>query len=335
MVAARLTSAAGAVDIPGQIKGRLRRVSLLKELLQILSVARALRGTGNFRFLFPYVPGHYPGHYYSVLPDYREVLAGLAKQSKTGHELLPGIDLAEEEQLKLLRAFAGYYSELPFPARPDGRSRYYYENDWFSLADATILYSVLRYHQPQRVVEIGSGFSSAAMLDVNDLFLEGASFTFVEPNPERLYGLLTGEDRARHQVVRERVQEVHLALFDELNEGDVLFVDSSHVVKFGSDVAHLLFEVLPRLKPGVLVHFHDVFWPFEYPEEWYAQGRAWNEAYFLRAFLQHNCAFRIHYYASFMAYRHPDMLNTNMPLASNTNNPLAASRPSSLWLRKT
>jgi predicted O-methyltransferase YrrM len=291
------------------------------ELHRLLGLARALRGTGNSRFLFPYVPGHYS----SPLPDYRSVLANLANRSEADHEL-PGIDPAEEGQLELLRAFVGLYAEMPFPARPDGRLRYYYENGWFSPADATILYSMLRHYRPERVVEVGSGFSSALMLDVNDLFLKGVRFTFIEPYPQRLYGLFAEADRANNTVLEERVQDISLAVFETLRANDILFVDSSHVVKCGSDLGHILFEALPRLKSGVVVHFHDIFWPFEYPREWFSKGRAWNEAYFLRAFLQYNSAFRILYHSSFMAQRHTKVLERDLPFG--------LIEPSSLWLVK-
>jgi hypothetical protein len=115
----------------------------------------------------------------------------------------------------------------------------------------------------------------------------------------------------------------------------MLFIDSSHVAKKDSDVVHILFEVLPRLNKGVMVHFHDVLWPFEYPEIWLARGRAWNEAYFLRAFLQYNPGFEIVFFNSYLASMQREILKRKMPLALKTPSSSVTPGNSSLWLRKT
>jgi hypothetical protein len=119
-----------------------------------------------------------------------------------------------------------------------------------------------------------------------------------------------------------------------LETDDILFIDSSHVTKVGSDVNQILFNVLPALRPGVLVHIHDIFWPFEYPAVWYAEGRAWNEIYLVRAFLEYNSAFEIVLFLSYLERRRPELITALMPLARRR----AAGSPnlggSSLWLRK-
>jgi hypothetical protein len=166
------------------------------------------------------------------------------------------------------------------------------------------------------------------MLDTNDLFLSKATaFTFVEPHPERLESLASAADLATHRLVRAAVQDVPQSLFDCLEANDFLFIDSSHVVKVGSDVGHLLTHVLPRLNDDVIVHFHDVFWPFEYPEQWFAEGRAWNEDYVLRAFLQFNERFEILLFNSYLAVHHSRSLQQHLPLALEDPG-------GSLWLRK-
>ena len=168
----------------------------------------------------------------------------------------------------MLGQLARYYNELPFPEDPDNSTLYHYKNAYFSYGDAIVLYSFLRHHRPQKLIEVGSGFSSAAILDVNRMFLEDSvCLTFIDPFPRRLLDILSEEDRRRHTVIRQPVQDAPLDLFRNLGEGDVLFIDSSHVVKIGSDVAFIFFNVLPVLNPGVIVHFHDVLWPFEYPKE--------------------------------------------------------------------
>ncbi len=99
-----------------------------------------------------------------------------------------------------------------------------------------------------------------------------------------------------------------LETFSTLSSGDVLFIDSSHTVKTGGDVTFLVEEVLPRLSPGVLVHFHDIFLPFEYPTDWVFAGRAWNEQYLVRAFMAFNSAFRVLLAAGWLVHHRPHLL---------------------------
>jgi len=139
--------------------------------------------------------------------------------------------------------------------------------------------------------------------------------------------LLKEGDRARIRIVPSRLQDVPLATFEALESNDILFIDSTHVGKTGSDVNHLFFEILPRLASGVHVHVHDIFYPFEYPKEWVYKGRAWNEAYMTRAFLQYNAAFRIALMNTFMQRFHADFFREKMPLC--LRNP-----GGSLWLRR-
>jgi hypothetical protein len=112
------------------------------------------------------------------------------------------------------------------------------------------------------------------------------------------------------------VQDVGLERFRALQANDLLFIDSSHVGKVGSDVVHLLTRVLPLLQPGVLIHIHDLFWPFEYPEDWLMAGRAWNEAYVVQAFLQFNAAFEIVWFTSYLEHCHTETLHRQLPLTA-------------------
>jgi predicted O-methyltransferase YrrM len=270
-----------------------------------------------------------PGHFYSPLPDMNFVDRHKATLFDRQAQGIPGIEINAEEQLALLAEFSKYHDELPFKDdRCDGL-RYYFRNSYFSYGDGIVLFAMLRHFQPRRVIEVGSGFSSALMLDTRDLFLsKTTSFTFIEPYPERLLALLSDEDRKQHDIVVDMVQDVPLERFAALETGDILFVDSSHVAKIGSDVVHLLTEVLPRLNKGVLVHFHDVFWPFEYPEEWIRAGRAWNENYLLKAFLQFNAKFKILFFNSYLSCHHKHALERNLPWSLQDNG-------GSLWIEKT
>ena len=270
-----------------------------------------------------YVPA---GHFYSPIPDWDDVAEERDRIFTEPGPQLAGIDLRERQQLELVRALSGFYGDMPFgPERRDGL-RYWFENPAYSYSDGILLYCMIRHANPSRIIEVGSGFSSCVILDTNDLHFAGAiETTFIEPFPALLESLLAVGDRVR--IVEDRLQNVGLDEFDHLRSGDILFIDSTHVSKVGSDVNRIVFDILPRLAPGVFVHVHDIHYPFEYPEVWVSQGRAWNEAYLLRAFLQFNSDFDIVLMSTFLATFHPDALAEHLPLC--LKNP-----GGSIWLRR-
>ena len=147
------------------------------------------------------------------------------------------------------------------------------------------------------------------MLDTIDGFSsQRPEVTFVEPYPNRLLRLLRDGDQQQVRLIDKKVQDVPLEVFLSLESGDLLFIDSSHVVKCGSDLHFIFFEILPRLKPGVFVHFHDVFFPFDYPSEWLIKGQYWNENYFLRAFLSYNTEWSIRLFNSYVHFEFGDFI---------------------------
>ena len=303
------------------VRGWLSKVPGVRRASQSL---RLLADAARSPFL-RYAP---PGHYYSCIPDMKEVMARADVLFRRDLKECPGVDLRESEQLKLLEVMAGYYEEMPFSDQRTADARYFSANGFFGVGDAIVLYSLFRHFRPKRVIEIGSGFSSAAMLDTSERFLGGSvHFTFIEPYADRLLELLRPADRETQTIVSRLVQDVPLDVFQALERGDVLFIDSSHVLKIGSDVQHILFNVLPTLKPGVIVHFHDIHWPFEYRRETVLKGKTWNEAYAVRAFLQFNHSFEILYHGPFMAEFHGDLVRGKLPLA-------AKDPGVSLWIRR-
>ena len=308
-----------------------RNIRFIKALRWKKELVRSLLESENLEFLH-FAP---PGHFYSPLPDIREVRVNETRIfDETPHDLL-AINMNREFQIQLVDSFSDFYGEIPFQDEKGDIGRYFLDNKFFSYGDGIILYSFLRHFQPKRIVEVGSGFSSAAMLDVNDGFLDKQlEFTFIEPFPDRLYGLLSSEDKRKTRIEVKPVQEVEEQVFTSLDANDILFVDSSHVAKIDSDVVHILFQILPRLKAGVIVHFHDIPWPFEYPKQWIEEGRAWNEAYFLRAFLQDNTNFEVLYFNSYMANCHEELLRKNLPKVLNPPSSPVTLGNSSLWLRK-
>jgi predicted O-methyltransferase YrrM len=259
--------------------------------------------------------GAFPaGHYYSPIPSNEDVLAYVKSRKPPNSELL-GINLNEKGQQALLSEYVHFYRDVPFPEQKTPACRYYYDNSWFSYSDAIFLYSFLRKWKPKRIIEVGSGFSSAVMLDtIDSCFSQKPEITFIEPHPERLISLLRDGDRDQVRLIDRTIQEVSPDVLLTLKSGDFLFIDSSHVVKCGSDIQFLMFEILPRLPPGVVVHFHDVFYPFDYPSEWLTDGWYWNENYFLRAFLSYNSDWSIQFFNTYVHFMFGDLIKEKMPL---------------------
>ena len=301
----------------------LRRV--VQHIPGYQTVDRYLR----YRYTASYFPEPYPrGHYYSPLPDISEVQSRAAILFREDIDLGPSIDLKPEMQQQLLTELAGYYGDFCWPEQPSNYLRFHLGQSVFCHGDAIILHAMLRHFAPKRIIEVCSGFSSALMFDVNARFLQGQTqLTFIDPYPEQLLSLFHNNDLEKCTVIGDKLQNVPLCTFHQLEANDILFVDSTHVSKIGSDVNRIVFDILPILRPGVLVHFHDVLWPFEYFLEWIAEGKAWNEAYLLRAFLQYNSHFEIILFNSFVGHAFKELLESSMPMfLRNTGG--------SLWLRK-
>jgi len=268
-----------------------------------------------------------PGHYYSPITNLDEIRSMEDRVFDFSKKEIAGIDLNESQQVQLLKKFAAYYPEIPFPKDKQEDYRYYFQNDVFSYTDAIILYSFLRHFKPRRVIEVGSGYSSALMLDTNNKFFKNSiDLTFIEPYPERLNKLISDHDRSSCTIFVDKVQNIKSDVFAKLQDGDILFIDGSHVSKTGSDLNYLVFEVLPALAKGVIIHFHDIFHPFEYPLEWIYEGRNWNEIYILKAFLSHNTSFNVLFFNSFMHKYHGESFADMSDCYKNHGG--------SLWLRK-
>jgi predicted O-methyltransferase YrrM len=267
------------------------------------------------------------GHFYSPVVSKTE-LTDLDKQiwEDQFEDSIPGIELNKDKQTALLKKFSEYYRDLPFSEEKSGKSRYYYENISYAYTDAILLYSFIRHFKPNRIIEIGSGFSSAVMLDTRDLFCPNLDLTFIDPYPKSLLSLLRENDSENCKIVQSKVQHVKTDQFSILKKNDFLFIDSSHVTKTGSDVNYEIFKILPSLNAGVLIHFHDIFYPFEYPKEWAYEGRNWNESYLLRAFLSYNKDFEIVMFADYIHKNHSSAFG-QMPLTYKNSG-------GSLWIRK-
>ncbi len=185
---------------------------------------------------------------------------------------------------------------------------------------------MIRCLKPKNIIEIGSGFSSAAMLDINEkLFNNKINITFIEPYPDVLNSLLKKTDKIN--LIKSKLQNIDLKLFKILKENDILFIDSTHVSKFNSDVNYIFFNLLPVLNKNVFIHFHDIFYPFEYPKSWLEIGLAWNEAYILRAFLQYNNAFKIIFFNNYLWNFYKSLVSKKIPLFSKNSG-------GAIWIKK-
>lgn len=265
------------------------------------------------------------GHYYSPYPDLEDIKAREHELFDDTNDQYDGINLNMEGQLELLKQLSLYHQDIPFPREQTGGMNYYFDNEFYSYGDGVVLYALMRHLKPKKIIEVGSGFSSSLMLDTNRLFFDDSiQLTFIEPYPLRLNTVVKDQSI---NLIEKQMQDVELSVFKELQEGDILFIDSSHVVKAGSDVQYLFNKILPNLAKGVYVHIHDIPCGFEYPKEWIYARVAFNEAYMLRSFLQFNNAFEIVFWGAYMQNHHHKELETNLPLAGLGSN-------GSIWLRK-
>ena len=286
-----------------------------------------IRRLTSVRAWWPFLRFAPPGHFYSPIPDLREIDLDASRLFGERNLPLVGINLRPEEQIRTFKTISERVAIAEFSEEKIPQRRYYWHNNQYGLSDAYTLVGMLRTLRPRRVIEVGSGFSTAAMLDALPVD-DSPRFTFVEPFPARLRTLLRPEDDVRFELLEMRIQDVPLSTFTTLEANDLLFIDSSHVVKTGSDVVYLMTDVLPRLGSGVVVHIHDIFFPFELPEVWVRNGHGWSENYLLKAFLQFNNAFEIIVFLSWLHNHSPDVLG-------RVDSRLRNGGGSSIYLRKT
>lgn len=247
-----------------------------------------------------------PGHFYSPIVDPAE-LAARAPALWPPAPALAGIELDPAGHARLLdEVLPTLLRDYDYPdelAETADLQQYFSNNSQFGWLDSRAAFALLRHWAPRRVIEVGSGFSSLLIADIGRRFLSpGFRLTCIEPYPRPFLAALPGVD-----LLVAKVQDVDLAVFDQLQPGDVLFIDSSHVAKTGSDVNRLYFDVLPRLPAGVRVHVHDVFLPHEYPRDWVLEeNRSWNEQYLVRALLMDSTRLRVRFGSAYAWSAFPD-----------------------------
>jgi Methyltransferase domain len=254
-----------------------------------------------------------PIHYYEPLPDFRSITTEQIQRRRS----YPAVDFKWEDQLALLTELAQYRDELL-------QIKFDFDNDYFSGFDAAVYYSLIRHLKPRRIIEIGGGHSTR----IADKALsrnQTGKLTCIEPFPEpRLV-----EAELDIELVPKRVEEMDLEFFSRLEANDILFIDSSHTVKFGSDVCYEFLEILPNIAPGVWIHVHDIFFPHDYPAEWLLKRRlALNEQYLLEAFLSFNHEFHVALSNYWLCLDHQGLTDRLWPESSNGSQPTGCS---SFW----
>ncbi len=227
-------------------------------------------------------------HYYEPQFDFRGLARPLADVRP-----LPGIDLDLPGQLALLdrMRFAEELRDLPRERR--GELEYHLDNRFFEAGDAEFLYQIIRLKQPRQIIEIGSGNSTVmAMKALARNRQDNADYRCehicIEPYE------MPWLEKTGARIIRRRVEDVGKEIFATLGPNDLLFIDSSHVIRPQGDVLFEVLELLPTLPPGVIVHVHDIFTPRDYPTQWVInEVRFWNEQYLLEAFLSGNGRWRV------------------------------------------
>ncbi|MEW5789828.1 MAG: class I SAM-dependent methyltransferase [Pseudomonadota bacterium] len=269
-------------------------------------------------------------HYYDPL-----FLTGHLDPEYRRKRTVPGLDLNTDRQLALLAEFVRYRNELL--AIPMDRSaghrhgEFFYNNGAFGPGDAEMLYCMIRHFKPARIMEIGSGQSTlmaqnAIRENKRENPLYACRHVCVEPYEHPWLKDIGVE------LLRTPVEKLDVAAFDELGENDILFIDSSHIIRPQGDVLFEYIELLPRLAPGTLVHIHDIFTPRDYPNEWVIDKiRFWNEQYLLEAFLSCNNQFEVLSALNHLATEHQAAFQACCPVYGEVSHLV---EPGSFWIRR-
>lgn len=264
-------------------------------------------------------------HYYEPLFNPKYLRYSLRKDRS-----LPGIDFNIDEQLKILKKFNFNNELIEFPLEKKIDFEYYYHNQFFLSGDAEYFYNIIRLYKPKRIIEIGSGYSTLIAIKAiatNKIEQNNYNCEHICIEPFEMNWL----ERMNLKVIRESVETINKTYFSQLGENDILFIDSSHIIRPQGDVLCECLEILPILKTGVLVHFHDIFTPKDYLDEWIIGDiRFWNEQYLLEAFLSFNYEYKIIGALNYLKNYYFSELSDKCPILKKEPN----REPGSFWIRK-
>lgn len=271
-----------------------------------------------------------PNHFYEPVPDTRT----LKDELWSKHSDMVGIEINKEAQINLLSEFRSKFKH-EYDNFPKERTtiphQYFVNNGTFESVDGETYYCMIRYFKPRRIIEVGTGYSTylaaQAIVKNKEEYGIDCEFIAIDPYPNKT---IEKGFPGLSKVIKSKVEDIDLSIFLELKENDILFIDSSHILKIGNDVHYLYLDVLPRLNKYVLIHIHDIFLPANYPRDWVLKEyRFWNEEYLLQAFLSFNNAFEVVLVASYLHRKHPDELRRTF----SSYDPQKVG-PGSFWMRR-
>jgi hypothetical protein len=261
-----------------------------------------------------------PGHYYSPIPSRKEFEEATEKLIFAKPV---GVDLNDDQQVLLMNEFAEKHPEIS-EWLEDPKRAFRLGNSWFFGSDAITTAFMVSWIKPDSVIEIGSGHSTALLYDLKvDSPAHPFELLSIDPNIERAQSLLPD-----FRFIQKRVQDLPIDFFSVLMKNDILFIDSSHVLKTSSDVLFLFSEVFPVLNSGVYIHIHDVFYPFIYPASWLKGRVGFNETYALRLMLQ-SANFRIVYWNDYLEKTYSDIFKEKLPNCLKSSHPTGG-----IWIQK-
>jgi hypothetical protein len=270
-----------------------------------------------------------PDQYYQPLINPKKYL----KKSLRQDRILNGIDLNVQEQLNILDKFNFNQELLDFPIDKENVKSgisFFYNNGSYCSGDAEYLYNIIRLFKPSKIIEIGSGNSTLMALNAtakNHDEDENYNCEHVCIEPFEMPWLET----KNLKVIREKVEDMDIAFFEQLNANDILFIDSSHIIRPQGDVLFEYLEILPVLKPGVIIHVHDIFTPKDYPDQWiYKDNLLWNEQYLLEAFLSLNTKFKIIGATNYLSHNHKEAFSAKCPIFAKQQD----KEPGAFWMKR-
>ncbi|MBN1185857.1 MAG: hypothetical protein JXB49_26485 [Bacteroidales bacterium] len=274
-----------------------------------------------------------PGHIYSPIPSSKNFKIS----ERINQDVFEGLKFNEQKQLDLLTTLCNYEHLIPeFPDYPKENYRFFYRNNYFSYPDVSILICALLHFKIRKIVDIGGEkISPALILDLNETLFKDNPIELIVIQPELLASNID-QNNENLTIIKENIQDVDRSIFKDLQENDLVFLDTTHNIKRGSDVNYIAYHILPILGKGVKVHLHDIYYPFEYPKEYFFEGKYWNEIYFWKAFLMFNEAFEIELFNSYFEHKYRDFMDKSFSKYFNgIKGELAIQgMGSSLWLKR-
>jgi predicted O-methyltransferase YrrM len=265
-------------------------------------------------------------NYYEPLINPKKYLVNSLRKDRK----LNGIDFNIDEQLKLIENFKFNHELIQFPVEKNENFKFFHNNGSYSYGDAEYLYNIVRYFKPSKFIEIGSGNSTLMVrnaIKANQFENKNYSCHHICIEPYEQPWL----EQLGVQVIREKVELLDYTIFQQLEKNDILFIDSSHIIRPEGDVLFEYLELLPLLKPGVIVHIHDIFTPKNYLDHWViTEHRLWNEQYILEAFLTLNKEFRIIGALNFLRHNYSNEFDKKHPLSALNKE----HEPGGFWIQR-